>query len=703
MSTPDDMHKQAFREEASELLSELENSLLELEENPENEDLIGRVFRAMHTIKGSGAMFGFDEISHFTHNVETVFDLVRSGEIPVTKDLIDLTLKARDQITTMMEAEMGGDPPDRELGEKIIAGFVALIPSNESKAQSGPAEKKPEPEKLEPRTYRVRFVPNRDIFKSGTNPVYLLDELKELGDCKVLASLKDIPVLSQFDPEACYTGWDVIITTDKDINDIKDVFIFVEDSCEVSVKVIDDPVLMESPSKYKKIGEILVERGDIKPETLQTVLEEQKPIGEMLVSKGLVTKDRVESALEEQKTVKEIRSKRQTDDSASTVRVPAERLDKLVNLVGELVIVQARLSQTSSVKNEPILSSIAEEIEHLTRELQDSTLSIRMLPIGSTFSRFKRLVRDLSAELGKDIEMTTDGADTELDKTVIDKLNDPMVHLIRNSIDHGIEPPDVRKAVGKPDKGTVHLSAAHSGANVLITIKDDGAGLNPRSIKLKAIERGLISPDADLPEKELFGLIFQAGFSTAEKVTSVSGRGVGMDVVRKCIDSLQGSIDINSKEGEGTIITLKLPLTLAIIEGLLVNIGDESYVLPLSAVEECVELSKKEVDAAHGRHIINIRGEIVPYIRLRDLFRIKGERKALEQIVIARINGERIGFVVDSVIGQHQTVIKNLGVVYRKAKGLSGATILGDGSVALILDIQQIVDMARDKEVTTVA
>jgi two-component system chemotaxis sensor kinase CheA len=481
------------------------------------------------------------------------------------------------------------------------------------------------------------------------------------------------------------------------------VFIFVEDSCEISVKVSDDPVLMEPPNKYKKIGEILVERGDIQAETLQTVLEEQKPLGVMLVQKGLVTKDRVESALEEQKTVKEIRSKRQVDDSASTVKVPSDRLDKLVNLVGELVIVQARLSQTSSVKNEPILSSIAEEIEHLTRDLQDSTLSIRMLPIGSTFSRFKRLVRDLSAELGKDIELTTDGAETELDKTVIDKLNDPLVHLIRNSIDHGIEPPEVRDAIGKPEKGIVHLAASHSGANVLITIRDDGAGLNPRVLKLKAIEKGMISPDAELTDKEAFNLIFQPGFSTAEKITSVSGRGVGMDVVRKCIDSLQGSIDVTSQEGVGTTIALKLPLTMAIIEGLLVNIGEENYVLPLSAVEECVELSKKEVDNAHGRHIINIRGEIVPYVRLRDMFRIKGDRRVLEQIVIARINGERTGFVVDSVIGQHQTVIKNLGIVYRKAKGLSGATILGDGSVALILDIQQLVDMAKTNEKITVS
>jgi two-component system chemotaxis sensor kinase CheA len=371
--------------------------------------------------------------------------------------------------------------------------------------------------------------------------------------------------------------------------------------------------------------------------------------------------------------------------------VPAERLDALVNLVGELVTVQARLSQIASRSSDGIILSLSEEVERLTGELRDTTLNIRMLPIGSTFGRFKRLVRDLSLELGKEIELTTEGAETELDKTVIEKLNDPLVHLIRNSIDHGIEAPETRTSAGKPRIGTIHLSAVHSGANVKIQIKDDGSGLNKEAILAKAIEKGLVSTNADLTDKELYNFILHPGFSTAQKVTNVSGRGVGMDVVKRAIEGLRGSIDISSEKGKGTTINVTLPLTLAIVEGLLVAIKENYFVLPLSIVEECVELTREDVQKAHGKNIAYIRGEMVPYIRLRKEFNIVGEPPSIEQIVITGNNGDRVGFVVDTVMGEHQTVIKNLGRFYKDVEGVSGATILGDGTVALIVDIPKLI------------
>ena len=342
-------------------------------------------------------------------------------------------------------------------------------------------------------------------------------------------------------------------------------------------------------------------------------------------------------------------------------------------------------------------------MERLTNELRDTALNIRMLPIGSTFSKFKRLVRDLSQELGKEIEMETFGADTELDKTVIEKLNDPLVHIIRNSIDHGIETPENRLAKGKPATGTIRLGAEHAGDSVLITIKDDGAGINRDAIHRKAIELGMVSASQDLTDQEIYSCIFAPGFSMAAKVTSVSGRGVGMDVVKRGIEGLRGTIVVDSELGKGTIITLKIPLTLAIIESLLVKIGDSHFVLPLAAIEECVELSREDIRASHGRNMANVRGHLTPYICLRDLFSIGGIRPEIEQIVIVAVHGTRVGFVVDFVVGEHQTVIKPLGVLYQDIRGISGATILGDGSVALILSPGDLTHMAEHIEHTTLA
>jgi two-component system chemotaxis sensor kinase CheA len=684
--------REAYRAEAYELLAELETSLLALEEDPGNMELIGRVFRALHTIKGSGAMFGFDDIAAFTHDVETVFDLVRNGKLRVTKTLVDLTLRAGDQIRGMLDGSEDGAMADTSRAGAITSALRELIPKPDDPAGQVPQTALPatENEQVE-KTYRISLRPDREIFSRGANPVLLLNELRGLGECRVIAGTEAIPELEDIDPEQCHTSWDVILTTRRGVDAIKDVFIFVEDECELAIEVIDELGPEDDDAPAKRIGEILIERGAVSQQDLQEALGAQKRVGELLVDKGLVEPSRVESALAEQEQIRAVRSRHQKEEQTSSVRVPAERLDALVNLVGEMVTVQARLSQSVSSMDHSELLSISEEVERLTAELRDNTMSIRMLPIGTTFSKFKRLVRDLSGELGKSILLVTDGGETELDKTVIERLNDPLVHLIRNCIDHGIELPGVREAAGKPGHGTVQLSAMHSGANVLIRITDDGAGLDTDAIRSNAVERGLMAAETELSEKELFSLIFAPGFSTARQVTSISGRGVGMDVVKRSVDALRGSIDISSQKGIGTTITLKLPLTLAIVDGLLVKVGDGHYVLPLSIVKECVELTRENVAKAHGRHITHVRGGIVPYIRLRERFAINGDSPEVEQIVITESPDGNVGFVVDKVIGEHQTVIKNMGKIYRNVDVISGATILGNGTVALIMDVPKLV------------
>ena len=523
-----DIQNQAYLEEAYELLAELEDALIELEQQKTNRDLIDRIFRAMHTIKGSGAMFGFDDIAAFTHTIETVYDCIRSEQLQVSENLVSLTLAACDQIKAMLDASQGNGTVDASEAEKITSAFQRLIPSGDEQAASSPTDSMQSGSENDTDshevTYRIRFIPHEDLFANGTNPILLLNELRAFGDSKVVCHMKNIPDIHTLNPEACYVSWDIILTTSREINEIRDVFIFVEDISDVTIDVIDEIGIEEED--YKRIGEILFDRGDISLTELERILSKQKRIGEMLVESGSVDISEVNSALVEQNHVRTLRKNRSTNDSAtSSIRVASDKLDSLVNLVGELVTVQARLTQYASRENIPDLTAIAEEVERLSADLRDNTMGIRMLPIGTTFAKFKRLVRDLSSELGKEINFTTEGAETELDKTVIEKLGDPLVHLIRNSIDHGVEPPEVRVATGKSARGSICLSAVHSGAHVLVSVHDDGAGLNAENIRAKAVDKGIIAADASLSEKEIFELILAPGFSTAENITSVSGKG----------------------------------------------------------------------------------------------------------------------------------------------------------------------------------
>jgi two-component system chemotaxis sensor kinase CheA len=654
-----DQFRHGFQEEAREILVELEAALLELNENRGDLDLVGRVFRALHTIKGSGSMFGFDKLAAFTHNLENAFDEVRNGRIQINSELIDLTLSALDQIRAMIEEGGGAPDADPQVCAAILQRVRQIAGAHEdspatTKEAGNPAEEAALKAAVSGKIFEwnIRFTPGPEMMRNGADPLLLIRELRQLGGLSVKASLAALPPLNELEPERCYVGWEMVLATEATQDAIRDVFIFVEDLCELCI----------GPAAK--------------------AVDEKENVSD-LIARGLQDK-RAQSGGRRHYDKPEIAS----------LRVPAAKLDQFVDLVGELVTVQARLSEIAARHDDPEVSAVAEEIERLTSSLRENSMNIRMTPIRGTFEKFRRLVHDLARDLGKDVELTIEGADTELDKTVIDQLSDPLMHLIRNSMDHGIEQPAVRIARGKSATANIHLSARHSGASVLIGVSDDGGGINVEAVRSRAIEKGLIAPEAHLTEAQTFDLIFQPGFSTAKTVTDVSGRGVGMDVVRQNVESLRGSIEVASKAGQGSKVTLRLPLTLAIIDGLLVNVGEAFFVLPLANTLECIELTTEDIERANGKHMANVRGEIVPYIRLRQHFNIRTERPAIEQIMIVETEEGRYGLVVDRVLGNCQTVIKNLGRFYRHVQIVSGATILGNGMVALILDPYRLVQEA---------
>ncbi len=646
-----DRFKEGFQEEARELLGELEAALLELDQKRDAPEIVGRAFRALHTIKGSGAMFGFDDVAAFAHNFEAVFDRLRKGELAATTDLINLSLAAGDQIKTMLDAASGRGPADPARAAQILAGLEGLAGSPIAPSSSPGAHAGASAAPGAVVAWRIHFRPGPDVILNGTNPLLLFRELRELGPLEVQLDASHVPPLGEIDPERCYLAWSLLLRTAAGRVAIRDVFIFIEDECEIRV----EPASGELPAAA-------VLPASLAPAQLPKAARDS---GGMAAAGAAGV--------------------------ASSIRVSAEKLDQLVNLVGELVTVQARLSAVSARRDDPDIQSISEEIDRLTSELRENSMSIRMLPLRNTFERFRRLVHDLGMELHKQVDLVIEGASTELDKTVIDQLNDPLVHLIRNSMDHGIETPEARRAAGKPATATIRLCAQHSGAQVLIRVSDDGRGLDAAAVRARAVEQGLIDPSAQLSESALFSLILAPGFSTAKKVTDVSGRGVGMDVVRRSVETLRGSIEISSQPGAGFSVTLRLPLTLAIIDGLLVRVGEAYFVLPLAHSLECVELTRQDIHDSHGNHLANVRGETIPYIRLSEHFVIERPPPEHEQIMVVDTEEGHYGLVVDEVLGNHQTVIKNLGRLFRDVPMVSGATILGNGTVALILDPHRVV------------
>jgi two-component system chemotaxis sensor kinase CheA len=657
---------ETFRQEARELLDQLEAGLLDLDQDPGNHDLVNSTFRALHTIKGSGAMFGFTAVAEFVHEFETAFDRVRKGQSQVNAALIGVALDAKDHIHLLIET------PDAPIdgGARILAELRAIVdgdafPSAPAvKAELNQAAAQAQPNAA-PARWRLRFYLPGDALLYGTNPLLLLEELAAIGPSEITPLTDRIPLLDTLEPENAYIGWQVDMTATDPAAAIDDVFLFLRDNMELTLEPLED----QAPSAPIS-PEIAADANSLLTNSAPALLAAAPPAP---------------------KRGKAAEKGGDDKPAATSLRVPAERLDELMDRVGELVIAQARLTQIAAQSADINLKTIAEELERLSSGLRDTTMGIRMVPIGTLFSRFRRLVHDLSGELGKPIEFITTGEETELDKTMIERLADPLVHLIRNAVDHGLEGPEKRLAAGKSAQGTVRLSAVYSGAEVAISVSDDGAGLNAARIRAKAEENGIIAPDAKLTDQELYHLIFAPGFSTAGEVTALSGRGVGMDVVKRTIDGLRGTIDLTTRPGEGSTLTLRLPLTLAIIDGMLVRVGDGRYTIPLAAVEECVELPEGIEAHAKGRNFLDIRGSLVPYLRLREVFGLRGEADEHQKVVIVSSGEGRVGLVVDQIIGNNQTVIKQLSKLHSGIKSFSGATILGDGTVALILDTAHLV------------
>lgn len=654
-----------FLTEAAELLEQIEAGLLDLTHRLDDKDQIDTVFRGLHTLKGSGAMFGFDALASFTHHCETAFDRVRKGDVPATQELVSSVLAAQDHMRALIEAPNGDhDARSTFLLENLQAAVDGRAVPSAAPAISASTNTKPAASARI--GWRIRFRLPENAMANGTNPLGLLDELRELGDCRITADSGRVPALPALDPTSLYIGWDVTLLTAADRDVIDDVFIFVMDDMELSV----EPILGATSTVPAPQSADEVETAPASPQS------DARPTAP------------APNAAADPKQSK----------AAENVRVPAERLDELMDRVGELVIAQSRLSQLADSSVEIQLRAVSEDIERLSGELRDTMMVLRMMPVTSLFSRFRRLVHDLSRETGKSIELVTEGESTEVDKTVIDRLADPLVHLVRNSIDHGLELPADRRAAGKPESGRILLSARQSSGEVIITVKDDGRGINRERVRAKAESSGLVQPGATLSDQELLQLIFQPGFSTAQQITSLSGRGVGMDVVKKTIEALRGSLEVSSTPGEGSEISLRIPLTLAIIDGLLVRVGTGAYVIPLSAVEECLELTPEEDLRSRGRSFISLRDSLVPFIRLRELFATRTEPDPYQKIVVISTGSERVGLVVDQIIGDHQTVIKSMSKLHHDVATFSGATILGDGNVALILDVSHLVAAGQYQE-----
>lgn len=687
-----------FFDEANELLDNLEEQLLALSDNNGDPETIAAVFRAMHTIKGSSAMFGFNEISTFTHEAESAMDQVRNGIIPVTPELIDLLLKARDHIRSLLDAGAEVSEEVHKSSEELILEFKVYVQSHGGNAtETASSVKKIEPKKADENTatWRIKFRPSSTIMQNGTRPELLIKELTELGTATVVPFYNDLPVLSEMDSELCYFSWDVILTTTKTKNDIEDVFIFLDSESKIEVEKID---LL--PGENNKIGEILVSRKDVSQDDVDEMLRAKKQLGLMLVEKKIVSEEQVRSALAEQQHLKSLSPNGQVQNqaAAATLRISSLKLDQLVDLVGELVTFNARLDQEAIKTDNVTFKNLSEQCDRIAVMMRDISMGLRMVPVGTLFQKFKRTVHDLSTQLGKRVEMVMVGSETELDKTVIEKLNDPLLHLVRNSVDHGVELPEDRIAAGKNPVGTVTLAAKHAGAFINISIKDDGKGLDKNAIREKAVQKKLISPEDNLSDSEIFNLIFQPGFSTAKQVTSVSGRGVGLDVVKKDLGTLGGTVTTESEPGKGTTFLLKIPLTMAIIDGMLVTIGTVTYIVPLNTISECISstITKEQMD--DDFIVTTNHGKDLKSVNLRKFFKITDPLPDHQEIVSVYDGDEVYGLVVDKILGSQQTVIKPLGNLYGNCTGINSSTILGDGSVALILDIFQLTSMIKNSE-----
>ncbi|WP_295862561.1 chemotaxis protein CheA [uncultured Xanthomonas sp.] len=672
---------QTFIAESRDLLEDMERNLLEAERGEAGPDAVNAIFRAAHTIKGSGGLFDLAQLVGFTHVVESVLDLVREHAVALDSELIQLMLACCDHIRALVEAAAGGKADEATLtadGAPLLERLQTYLqPAATPAAKAGSVAAAP----VAPAHtgyWRISLQLFTDALRFGNSPLHLIRCLRSLGSLEAVRTRHNrVPALPDLDPEACYLGFDILLRSDAQQAAIEDIFEFVRDDCDLQVLAVDpqgDAANLDLPLLVAEAG------SQASADDFAGFDSADAPAA---AAPALASTPAAAAATAASAGPAKAAGAR---GEGGSIRVDADKLDRMIDLVGELIIAVASTGANAQRTGDAQLLESTSILAGLVEEVRESALQLRMVKIGGTFSRFHRVVHDVARELGKDIALVVNGEDTELDKSVVEKIADPLTHLVRNAMDHGIEPAEVRQARGKPVRGTVRLNAFHDSGSIVIQISDDGGGLNRDRILAKALERGLIEPGRQLSDREVFALIFEPGFSTAEKVTNLSGRGVGMDVVKRNIAALRGSVDISSQQDVGTTISVRLPLTLAIINGFQVGVGKSVFVVPLDVVEECVEFAPN-----YQSEYIDLRGNVLPYVRLRSLFAIAGAPPARESIVVIRQGSQRFGLVVDTLLGEWQTVIKPLSKVFAQVKGISGSSILGSGGVALILDVPSLI------------
>lgn len=667
-----------FVDEALERTAELEDGLLQLEKQPHEREMIDTIFRAVHTIKGSSGCMGFTGISAFAHSIETILDLIRKEKLAPDRELVTALLDAADLIKEMVGHVASGAVFDYSRCDDIVARMDQLKT------------------RLTRSDFKIIFIPDPELFRRGIDPAVVMEDLKTVGELVSVKTYTDnLPPLSEMNPEELYLRWDIVLKTEKDPDEIRRVFEFVEEGSEIRIFPLVAP-----EREIPLLGQMLVDEGAIKASDVDDALKTQKKFGEILVEQQKVSPGDIEALLEKQRK-KKVESF--TSALSSTIRVDLKKLDHLINAVGELVIVHSMLHQVYEDRgNEPSdrISVILSQIRRIGKEIQENTMSLRMLPVGEVFQRFTRLVRELSDSRHKNVRLLLSGQEIELDKGVLEKIADPLTHLIRNAIDHGIETPDERTSRGKPPVGTIHLSAYQTGDSVHIEVEDDGRGLDRQKILEKALEKGILKNCSCLTDEEICNVLFLPGFSTTEDVTDISGRGVGLDVVKRNIDSLNGRVYIRTGPGVGTTVSIKLPLTLAIVDGLKVLIADEAFIIPLHVVIESLRPGREEVKTFSEKgEYITVRGDCIPFIRLyRELGITPKHEDPCESIaVVTRHDGKMYCLMVDELAGEQQVVIKNFGESMPKVHDIAGGTILGDGKVALVLHLPGLIENAVNR------
>jgi len=673
-----DRFQKKYIEEAQDLIISLETSLLLVEKEKENPELVEEVFRVMHSLKGGSSMFGFEKISDLTHNLESAYDIIRTEKIPITDELLDISFLAVDQLKQLLVQGNSLNAETAEKQKKMLENIQHVLENLEVKDenQKNNAQTLTNISKINSQaTFLIKFKPQDDIFDNGTNPLYILDELATDSRIKLFVNVSTLPELQALNETQCYTSWSIIISGKYTDEDIANIFIFIEDDAEISITQLAEQNLFENNDFLELTNSEVIDLDKIinfNKKKKEEIVVKQTDVGKQLKNK-----------------INEV--------SISSVRVDSEKLDSLLNIVSEIVTNQARLNLLieENTKNTALIN-ITEDFNKLSRQLRDIAFDISLVPLESILVRFKRLVRDLASEQNKLIDFKTEGVETELDKTIIEHLVSPIMHTIRNSIDHGIETKEERLAKGKPEVGKIILKAFHSGPNVIVQIHDDGRGIDPKIILKKAIDKEFVLPNTKMTDKQIINLIFKAGFTTASKVTDISGRGVGMDVVKRKIDEIRGEVEIDSIVGEGTTITIKLPLTLSIIDGLLIEINNTKFILPLPEVRKIFEIEHSKT-VKNFNELIVYQGEQIPYVYLRKEFDIFTDPPELERVIIINYEGKKVGLVVDNVLGEYQAVLKPLGYFFRKQEFISGASIFGDGTVSLVLDTNKIIKLFSKK------